>query len=227
MLRWRVPDEGVVGVWERDGAAAVMLEHDPRHPERRRWTLGIGTPAELPAVLADVAADAPGPPGSLTVEADAYEAVPEQWHLRVRGRWDMMACDRSPGADDPRVTRVRDPDAINAVLDAGYPGSWARPGSPGILCWYGGYDGDRLACVGALSQTVNGGANIRGVATVPSAAGRGLATAVTAALLRHGLEEVSPEVLLGVYSDNVRAIAVYERVGFGRVHRFVSAAPVE
>jgi predicted GNAT family acetyltransferase len=60
------------------------------------------------------------------------------------------------------------------------------------------------------------------VATRSDHRGRGLGGAVTAWVTRRLLEEGSPRVTLGMYSDNEVARRVYLRLGYAVVHRFTS-----
>lgn len=159
------------------------------------------------------------------MSAEAYHLIPAAWGLGVRGHWDYMATTTVPEVPgDPRIEVVTDHDAINAVLDADNADAHARPGDPDVDCWMGIADDSGMACVGALTMTHNGGGHLRAITTLERARGRGHGASVSVALTRRGLERLSPEVTLGVYSDNAGAIRLYERLGYRRVHRFTSAA---
>lgn len=122
------------------------------------------------------------------------------------------------------MQEVYDEAAIDELLDHGNAEAHARPGDPAIVNWLGVYDDVGLACVGALTVTANGGAHLRAITTAPRARRQGLGWAVGAALTVRGLRDVSPEVTLGVYTDNAAAIALYSRLGYSKVHRLVSSA---
>ena len=159
------------------------------------------------------------------MSADAYDLIPAGWALAARGHWDYMATSTVP--EVPRgveIEVVDHVDVINAVLDADNADAHARPGDPDVECWLGIAEGSAMACVGALVTTHNGGGHLRAITTLRHARGRGYGSALSAALTRRGLERLSPEVTLGVYSDNVGAIRLYEHLGYRLVHHFISAA---
>ena len=117
---------------------------------------------------------------------------------------------------EPTVVEVTDAALIDGLLDVANPGSFARPGSRGVECWLGVPGPEGLLAVGALYRDPSGAGHLRSVTTHPSAAGRGLGTAVSAALTRRALA-VCGSATLGVYVDNAPALAVYDRLGF-RTH---------
>jgi ribosomal protein S18 acetylase RimI-like enzyme len=226
LLRWSVPESGLLGAWRVGESLAVARTRGLRIEMPAPWVLLLGEPAEL-APLVESLPDLLGqPPGGVTVTAAAYPLIPdERWGLRVRGRWDYMVTATPPAVpDDVLVQEVYDEAAINDLLDEGNADAFARPGEPGISTWLGVHDDQGLACVGALTVTENGGAHLRAITTAHRARRQGLAWAVSAALTVRGLRDVSPEVTLGVYTDNAGAIALYSRLGYSRVHRLVSAA---
>jgi ribosomal protein S18 acetylase RimI-like enzyme len=224
-LRWSVPDAGLLGAWQIGESFAVARTRGLRVAMPAPWVLLLGAPAEL-SPLVEALPDLLGsPPGGVTVSASAYPLIPNSWGLSVRGRWDYLVTAAPPAVrEDVRIEEVHDDDAIHDVLDTGNADAHARPGDPSIACWLGVHDDVGLACVGALTVTEAGGAHLRAITTAPRARRQGLASAVSAALTVRGLRDVAPEVTLGVYTDNVAAIALYSRLGYARVHRLVSAA---
>ena len=119
-------------------------------------------------------------------------------------------------------------EAVLALLEEGFPDSFARPGTPGVLTWHGvrdPADPARLLAAGALVGQPDGSALLRGVTTHPAARGRGLAALVSASLTAAALER-APLAALGVYAHNTPALRVYGRLGYERVHAFVSG-PLE
>jgi ribosomal protein S18 acetylase RimI-like enzyme len=176
------------------------------------WCLG---PASDLARLAAQAADLVDEPGRVSVEAAAYDVLPAAWRLPVSGHWHWMLTHDAPPPHplEPTVVEVTDAALIDGLLDVANPGSFARPGSRGVECWLGVPGGDGLLAVGALYRDPSGAGHLRSVTTHPSAAGRGLGTAVSAALTRRALG-VCGTATLGVYVDNVPALTVYARLGF-------------
>lgn len=173
----------------------------------------LGPPADL-ARLAAAAAPLVEAPGRLSVEAASYDVLPAAWRLPTEGHWHWMHTRDAP-APQPRedeVVEVTDHAAIDALLDVANPHSFARPGARGVERWLGVPGPEGLLAVGALYRDPSGAGHLRSVTTHPAAAGRGLGTAVSAALTRAALE-LGPATL-GVYVDNVPALAVYARLGF-------------
>jgi ribosomal protein S18 acetylase RimI-like enzyme len=225
-LRWSVPDAGLLGAWRVGASLAVARTRSSRMTRPAPWVLMLGERAELAEIVESLPQLLGETPGGVTVSAAAYPLVPaDDWGLRVRGRWDYMVTGVPPAVpEDVVVQEVNDTAAINELLDAGNADAHVRPGDPSIACWLGAHDDLGLTCVGALTVTDNGGAHLRAITTAHRARRQGLGWAVSAALTVRGLRDVSPEVTLGVYSDNLAAIALYSRLGYARVHRLVSAA---
>jgi ribosomal protein S18 acetylase RimI-like enzyme len=185
------------------------------------WCLG---PTDDLARLAALAADLIDEPGRVSVEAAAYDVLPDTWRLPVSGHWHWMLTHDAPPPHplEPSVVEVADAALIDGLLDVANPGSFARPGSRGVECWLGIPGDDGLLAVGALYRDPSGAGHLRSVTTHPAAAGRGLGTAVSAALTRRALA-VSGTATLGVYVDNGPALAVYDRLGFRTRMTFRSA----
>ncbi len=179
------------------------------------WCLG---PTDDVARLATLAVDLIDEPGRVSVEAAAYDVLPEPWRLPVSGHWHWMLTHDAPPPHplEPTVVKVTDAALIDGLLDVANPGSFARPGSRGVECWLGIPGDDGLLAVGALYRDPSGAGHLRSVTTHPAGAGRGLGTAVSAALTRRALA-VCGTATLGVYVDNAPALAVYDRLGF-RTH---------
>jgi ribosomal protein S18 acetylase RimI-like enzyme len=225
-LRWSVPESGLLGAWRVGESFAVARTRGLRIEMPAPWVLLLGEPGELSLLVKSLPDLLGQPPGGVTVTAAAYPLIPDdRWGLRVRGRWDYMVTSTPPAVPEGvLVQEVHDQAAIGELLDEGNADAFARPGEPGIATWLGVHDDQGLACVGALTVTDNGGAHLRAITTAQRARRQGLAWAVSAALTVRGLRDLSPEVTLGVYTDNAAAIALYCRLGYSRAHRLVSAA---
>lgn len=225
-LRWSVPDSGFLGAWRVGDSFAVARTRGLRMAMPAPWVLMLGEPTEVAALVEEVPRSLGASPGGVTVSAAAYPVLPaDRWGLSVRGRWDYLITSSAPAAaQDVLVHEVDDFEAINGLLDAANSDAHVRPGEPRIHSWLGVTDEQGLACVGALTVTENGGGHLRGITTAHRARRQGLGWAVSAALTVRGLRDVSPEVTLGVYSDNAAAVALYSRLGYHRVHRLVSSA---
>lgn len=183
----------------------------------------LGPTADL-ARLAQLAVDRVDPPGRVSTEAASYDALPEAWRFPTEGHWHWMLTHDAPPPHpgEASVVEVDDATAIDALLDVANPGSFARPGSRGVECWLGVPDpAGGLVAVGALYRDPSGAGHLRSVTTHPEAAGRGLGTAVSAALTRRALAR-SGTATLGVYVDNTPALAVYDRLGYRTVVTFRS-----
>ena len=165
----------------------------------------------------------------ISVAEAAYEAVPDAWRFDVRGHWHWMLT-RTPPAPCPgedAVVALEGPDdmaAVDELLDLANPGSFARPGARGVECWLGVPGEHGLQAVGALHRDPDGTGHLRAVTTRPGHGGRGLGTAVSAALTRRALAGRSGTATLGVYVDNVPALRVYGRLGYRTEVTFRSGA---
>ena len=151
--------------------------------------------------------------------------------------------------------RLVDPDdewfaAAHAVADVGFGASGTQIGPQGVVdrdaraaatkpetldfmrerarrAWsvsYAAFDATGPIAVGT-HQPVDGATEIVGVATLPSARRRGIAAALTAALLADARGRGVVTVFLGADSDDVARI--YERVGFARIGSTGAAEPPE
>ncbi len=134
-----------------------------------------------------------------------------------------MLTREQPTEPTPQVVEVGGRDDLVALLDAGNPGSFARPDSPGVEAWLGVVEDDRLVAAGALNRQHDGTGQLRGITVLPTEERRGLGRLVSTALTRRALAGASGTASLGVYTDNAPAIHLYERLGYRTVHTFRSA----
>ncbi|MCW2793128.1 MAG: mshD 1 [Nocardioides sp.] len=181
----------------------------------------LGPATDLDPLMAHLA-DAGVRPSRLTVETASYAAVPPAWRHADHHRWHWMISRSSAPVPPVEVVEVEDPAEIDAVLDAANPGSFARPGTPGVECWMGIRDAGSTVAVGALVRQPDGTGHLRGVTVLPGSAGRGLGSALSAALTRRALARGPGVATLGVYVDNAPAIAIYRRLGYRVAHTFAS-----
>ena len=182
----------------------------------------VGPPEDLAPLMRHVAQSAQ-PAWRVTNVMEADGLVPPLWTRSAVHRWHWMLTHDVPALiDAERAEPVVDADEINAVLDAANADSFARPGAPGIEVWLGVRNTRRLLGVGALMRLPDGTGHLRGVGVLEEARGRGIGTTISAALTRRGFANGSDVCTLGVYTDNVAAVAMYKRLGYATVHTFTS-----
>ncbi|MER7169392.1 GNAT family N-acetyltransferase [Micromonospora sp. NPDC000207] len=187
----------------------------------------------------------PGPAGNAVGSPDAAVEIfvdlvaagvvhPGQWlHLpgldpgSLAGRlaatrvdqWEFRWADAPPPdqTDQDRVVRLGEADgpSLTELIDVAFPTTTSRPGDPRIVDWYGIRDGDRLVAAGADRSQGDIGF-VAGLVVAPGDRGRGLGAALTAGMARRLFDRYD-QVALGVYTDNVGAIRLYERLGFRHV----------
>lgn len=230
-VRWQVDPAGIGAVW-RLGDAVVLEQTLDHHgsPVLGTTLLALGPAQDLVQLLAEAAARLDVPPLRLTIVAPARDAVPSRWEYAGEPRvWDWMWTERQPPRQPGEEIVVDLPDdawsrhQINELLDAANPASHGRPGEPRMLRWVGVRDADdRLIATGMVTRLAGDAAHLRGVSTLPAVRGRGLGTAVSVRLSRIGLDACGGRCSLGVYSDNHSAIGIYRRLGYRRLHTFVS-----
>ncbi|ANH36804.1 Mycothiol acetyltransferase [Nocardioides dokdonensis FR1436] len=207
------------------GTAAVVENHP-------RWTgpapgpqlVCLGPPDDLAGLMAQVAAARPVP-WRFTVEAAAYDALPAAWAHDAATHWDWMLLREAPAEPTPDVVDVGGREDLVHLIDAGNPGSFARPGSPGVEVWLGVVEDGRLVAAGAVTRQHDGTGQLRGITVLPGHERRGLGRRVSTALTRRALAGRSGTASLGVYSDNAPAVHVYRQLGYRTAHTFRSGQP--
>lgn len=159
--------------------------------------------------------------------ADGRLGAARRWHLPRLGPvgwlplvrrddWDFLSTTTpppvTPGED--AVEPVTDDAAVEALLEAAFPGAFSRPGDPRIRSWWGIREtGGRLVAV-ACERGRGGVGLLASIAVAADRRGRGLGAALTAAMTRRQLT-VDGVVALGVMTDNPDAARLYRRLGFG------------
>ena len=230
-----------------DAVTDPFVQHhlDPRHT-RRAWVLGravvvdgtrarprdvptgpvftcLGPPDDLAELMGQLPCRVPAP-WRLIVEVASYDAVPDAWRQRSHHRWHWMTTTIAPDRVPAAELMVDDREQIDALLDVANPDSFARPGTDGIDAWLGVRSraaGD-LVAVGAVLRMADRTGHLRGVSVLPSVRGRGLGTALSAALTARALVGGSGVATLGVYVDNPAAVAIYAGLGYAVAHTFAS-----
>jgi ribosomal protein S18 acetylase RimI-like enzyme len=197
----------------------------------------LGPARDLEPLLDHAAAELPAP-WRVTLAEPAR--LPAAWPRPAVKHWHWMLRDRTgsgqvpePDADLQVVELEHIPGStgaarLDALLDAGNPGSFARPGGGGVDLWLGIHASgdDTLLAAGALQRMVDGTLHLRGVTVLPQARGKGLGSRLSAALTDHALAHGSGVATLGVYVDNVPALRIYHALGYRVVHTFSSGVVV-
>ena len=214
--------------WEAEGEIAQILllydEPDPpvllalaEPPERGMAELLAAVGDELPPrVYAHLS------PG--LVEALAPRLVPASAPVEHR-KLELVDPSRLSEYDRAAVEPLgpEHVDDVRTFYERAYPGTWFEPRMLETRRYVGIRDGGELVCVGGVHVWSPAWkvAALGNVATVPSARGRGHATAACAhlclVLLADGIDVIS----LNVRSDNASAISAYERLGFAHAADYV------
>jgi len=180
-------------------------------------TMALGEPAEILPLLADLHRQGSIAGRRLHVPRTTRELVAAHFEASDFADWDLLwSVTPAPAARGEDMVEELPADAapeIGGLLDEALPDSGARPGDQDVRAWYGIRDEGRLVAVAADRSPGDLVAHIAGIAVAPDRQGRGLGAAITVALTRRLFAEY-PTVSLGVMSDNDRAVALYERLGF-------------
>lgn len=197
----------------------------------RRALVGVGEPEPLAEVVA-AAFDGDGTP----VPGSGLESAPIAVASLTRGAWDLLpaAVRGSLGLDqvahwDWLVTTTEPPQQagedrvveldlasdraeLAGLQRLALPETYTTLDKPDTR-WFGWRDADgALRCMAAASNWTRE-VHLGSIATHPQWRRQGLGGAVTAALTRAGLAATG-QVSLGLYSVNLAARRVYERLGF-------------
>ncbi|BCB74244.1 hypothetical protein GCM10022251_09610 [Phytohabitans flavus] len=125
-----------------------------------------------------------------------------------------------PRAGEEAVTQLTSADDadIEALLTVAFPKTATRPGDSRVRSWFGIRAEGRLVACGA-DRSRGGVGFLAGLAVSPDQRGRGLGAALTAAIVRHHLDEYGISSL-GVMAGNDPALRLYRGLGFTSVlHR--------
>lgn len=229
---------------ERDQWAGARVASEPgailllREEDSRDVALAVGEPGAVARLLANEARLRAGRGAPLWLSATAgsslAEDVLEGLGVVAGFGWEWFAV-AGPGQltvpDVPArgvrlgpLDLVRDDAAIRDVLRLANPRSTADPAGDREVRWWGAWLGqDLVGVIGAAREQgvpASGEAgfswHLHGLAVLPVARGRGLGAALTSAITVAGLDAGADFVSLGIYSDNDRARAIYQRLGYTR-----------
>lgn len=151
-------------------------------------------------------------------------------HVAVRGPHShvkMLLGTQAPldalARDDVAVLTSDDLADVQALYASAYPGSWFHERRLETGRYVGLREGGRLVCVAGVHVHApsHGVAALGDVATLPSARGRGHATATCASLCRLLRDDGCTTIALNAREDNLPAIRAYERIGFTIVARYL------
>ncbi len=222
-LRRHVDPGAVRGIWRYRSATVFEpirdIGEDP-------GLVCLGDRDDLADLLAKVATSRPTP-SHVSVTAEAADVLSSVWPVHEWTGWTAFSIGTVPavvGMDAVIALPLdRWAPAISTFLDESSPQGWGRPGRDDSR-WWGVLDeaGSRLLAVGAVRTSRAPSAHLSGIATHPSARGRGLGSAVTAVLTRAGLAAGQPTVTLDAYSSNAPGLRMYARLGYAVDARFMS-----
>lgn len=161
-------------------------------------------------VAATTGAGARWPIGGADLLSRLHERLPG-YDLRPVFGWMETALAPSP---DPRaeLAAATDEPAIDALLDAAFPTSLARPGKPGVHRWWIVRGSDGLDACGADAWSTEGVGLLAGVTTSTTARGKGYGRAIAASAIAALVGDFGTAALL-VDADNVPARKLYESFG--------------
>lgn len=219
-VRHQLDHSGVEAVWRHDDALVVQGGR-PRYDATGPVFTAFGPANSLAPLMAEVADEA-APAFRVTVVAHAAAHLPLEWRHRDPHRWHWMLTRSMPPDFSLPVEEVEAADEVESLLDVAQPNAHARPGTAGIESWMGVREAGALVAVGALLRQADGTGHLRAVSVHPDHRGCGIGRGLSAALTRRALAGGSGVATLGVYTDNVPALATYTGLGYTTGHTFVS-----
>jgi ribosomal protein S18 acetylase RimI-like enzyme len=153
------------------------------------------------------------------------DAVTDRYAPKSAGRHLKLGLARNDllfEAEDAVVLSPDDLADVQAFYAEAYPGTWFVPRMLESERYVGLREGDRLVCIAGVHvwSTKWHVAALGNVATLPSARGRGLATAACSQLCRLLLDDGIDTIGLNVRADNVPALTSYMRLGFEPVAQY-------
>lgn len=207
---------------------AILVEHLSR---RGRAFAGVGEPAAIAELLTEVSARG-FVHGSMM--RGTWDYLPETartaLELPVHEDWDWMdarSVAEVAGMEQVReVDRVAERSLIDHIRNRAIPDSYLSADTPDSR-WFGWFDrtGAIRAVGGATGWSAGTwirSAHLGSIGTEPGWQGRGIGSALTAGIAHIAVAEGASRVSLGVWAENRRAIALYQRLGFTTTHRIHS-----
>lgn len=220
-------------VASRDAALLVV-----RREEARDIALAFGPHGGVAHLLAAESDERDGHGAPLWLSADARwrpdAATLAGLNVVAGFGWEWFALEDAQRLRPPEpasgevavapIDRDRHDAAIREVLRISNPRSSADPAASNEVEWWGAWEGDSLlGVIGAAAEQgrcETGPAgyswHLHGLGVVPAARGSGLGGRLTAAITAAGFAAGADFVSLGIYSDNDRARAIYQRLGYVR-----------
>lgn len=231
-------------VAERDQWADARIVSEPsallvvREEATRDVALAVGEPDGVARLLAAESASRGGRGAPLWLSASS-DWSPDSDVLAglnvVAGfGWEWFAVGSPTALVPPQASRfegtlevldlAREAAEVCEVLRVANPRSSANPDGEREIEWWGARaDGELLGVIGAAREQgrqASGDSgfswHLHGLGVVPTARGRGLGTALTAAITSSGFDAGADFVSLGIYSDNGRARVIYQALGYAR-----------
>lgn len=222
-LRLHVDPAAIRGIWRYRSATVFAPVRDVGEDP---GLVCLGDDDDLALLLDQLSLTLPTP-SHLSVAAGATDALPDAWPVAEWHGWTAFSIQTVPhvaGMDAViELPLCRWADTISTFLDEANPDGWGRPGRDDSQ-WFGVLDGSghSLLAAGGVRASGAPSAHLSGIATHPSARGRGLGSAVTAVLTRVGFDAGQPTVTLDAYSSNEPALRMYARLGYVVDARFES-----
>lgn len=211
-----------------DGSAALLLLCRLFDPP---ILFALGSADRLASLVREIDA----PRVSLQVRPGAIAALEGCYETTTRAMLRMVV---EPAAFRPATTPdcSRLSEADTGAIARLYADGQERGESPDFFypsmvtqgIFWGAWEGDRLAAVAGthLTAAATGVCAVGNVYTRRDRRGRGLAAAVTSAVVSEAFSQSLSTVVLNVKPNNLPAIRVYERLGFTRHCNFVEGQAV-
>jgi ribosomal protein S18 acetylase RimI-like enzyme len=209
----------LVSGWAADGATAWLgVDPDDRTP----YLSTLGSPEAVAALLAELLPELP-PRQRVSVPRGTPRHLPA-WVGMDGTDWDFRWLDSPPPVQpgEELVGPEDDETAVKELLTAASPTASAQPGDEKVRGWVGIRDAGELIACAADTSGATGVGHLSSIAVSPASRGRGLGSAVTAALTRQLLDEGNDLVTLGMYASNRAGRALYDALGYADEHRFTS-----
>ena len=163
---------------------------------------------------------------------DRSLCLPDTYACTGTGRWSFMWTEGREGAGAAgelasrglQVEELHDRDDASAIEEFGAAHSRGRylgfPGWGFATTWLAVRDSaGQTVAVGGLHELASGMPHVAGMVVRPDARGRGVGGLLTRELTARAVEEAGVSTL-SVFSDNVGAVALYQRLGYAVAHRF-------